>query len=39
MDFSKETTTIFNKHVNIQLNSLTCNEHEKYIKTLSNKTK
>lgn len=39
MDFAKSTTQMYNKYVNLMLNSLTSNEHEKYLTILKNKEK
>ncbi len=35
MEFSKDTTPMYNKYVNLVLNTLTSNEHEKYLHHLS----
>jgi hypothetical protein len=35
MEFSKDTTPMYNKYVNLVLNTLTSNEHDKYVHHLS----
>lgn len=37
MEFSEDTGYEFSKYVKTVLNELSCNEHEKYLKYLTNK--
>lgn len=37
MEFSKDSSDEFNKYAKTMLNELSCNEHEKYLKYLTNK--